>query len=176
MVNTSADEVDTMVDDQPTVLPEQGQEMREHTSLPQPPAPAPRPQTPEPRPQPRAPETQPLNGLVHLVLVTPQKPRPAAPTLGEAEAAGNTSDVDVEQQLLGKSAGGSVSNGSGLPGFGPGQEPPRNRTAQVLVGCYPDRTYTRGFLAGLEPDRGSNCTVPTTLAAIKYLSSDRIMT
>jgi hypothetical protein len=79
-----------------------------------------------------------------------------------------------------------VSNGSGLHGFGPGwtrnrdpgpgQEPPRNRTAQVLAGCYPDRTYTRGFLAGLEPDRGSNCTVPTTLATIKYLSSDRIMT
>jgi len=38
--------------------------------------------------------------------VTPQKPRPAAPTLREAEAAGNTSDVDVEQQLLGDSAGG----------------------------------------------------------------------
>jgi len=80
----------------------------------------------------------------------------------------------------------SVSNGSGLPGFGPGwtrnrgpgpgQEPPRNGTAQVLAGCYPDRTYTCGFLAGLEPDLSSNCTVPTTLAAIKYLSSDRIMT
>jgi hypothetical protein len=41
-----------------------------------------------------------------LGLVTPQKPRPAAPTLGEAEAARNTSDVDVEQQLLGESAGG----------------------------------------------------------------------
>jgi len=40
------------------------------------------------------------------VLVTPQKPRPAALTLREAEAAGNTSDVDVEQQLLGESAGG----------------------------------------------------------------------
>jgi len=38
--------------------------------------------------------------------VTPQKPRPAAPTLREAEAAGNTSDVDVEQQLLGESPGG----------------------------------------------------------------------
>ena len=35
----------------------------------------------------------------------PQKPRPAAPTLREAEAAGNTSDVDVEQQLLGASGG-----------------------------------------------------------------------
>jgi hypothetical protein len=80
----------------------------------------------------------------------------------------------------------SVSNGSGLPGFGPGwtrnrgpgpgQVPPRNPTAQVLAGCYPDRTYTHGFLAVLEPDRGSNCTVPTTLATIKYLSSDHIMT
>jgi hypothetical protein len=80
----------------------------------------------------------------------------------------------------------SVSNGSGLPGFGPGwtrklgrgpgQEPPRNPTTQVLPGCYPGRTYTCGFLAGLEPDHGSNCTVPTTLATIKYFSSDRIMT
>jgi len=36
----------------------------------------------------------------------PQKPRPAAPTLRETEAAGNISDVNVEQQLLSKSAGG----------------------------------------------------------------------
>jgi hypothetical protein len=81
---------------------------------------------------------------------------------------------------------GSVSNGSGLPGFGrswtrnrgpgPGQEPRRNQTAQVLAGSYPDRTYTRRFLAGLEPNRSSNCTVPATLATIKYLSADRIMT
>jgi len=35
-----------------------------------------------------------------------QKPRPAAPTRQEADAAGNTSDVDVDQQLLGESAGG----------------------------------------------------------------------
>jgi len=35
-----------------------------------------------------------------------RKPRPAAPTLREAEAAGNTADVDVDQQLLIKSAGG----------------------------------------------------------------------
>jgi len=41
-----------------------------------------------------------------LGLVTPQKPRPAVPTFREAEAAGNTFDVDVDQQLLGKSAGG----------------------------------------------------------------------
>jgi len=36
----------------------------------------------------------------------PLKPRPAEKTLQDAEAAGNTSDVDVEQQLLGESAGG----------------------------------------------------------------------
>jgi hypothetical protein len=106
MVNTSADDADTMVDDEPTVLPEQGQEMREHTPRPQPPAPAPRPQTPEPSPRPRTPETHTLSGQEFLGLVTPQKPRPAAPTLREAEAARNTSDVDVEQQLLGESAGG----------------------------------------------------------------------
>jgi len=110
MVNTSADNIDTMVDDGPTVLPEQGQEMCEHTPRPQPLAPAPRPQTPEPPPRPRTPETHTLSGLEFLGLVTPQNPRPAAPTLREAEAAGNTSDVDVEQQLPGESAGGD-----GLP-------------------------------------------------------------
>jgi len=34
------------------------------------------------------------------------KPRPAAPTLREAEVAGNISPLIVEQQLLSKSAGG----------------------------------------------------------------------
>ena len=38
--------------------------------------------------------------------MTPQEPRPAGPTLREAEAAGNIADVDVEQQLLCESAGG----------------------------------------------------------------------
>ena len=38
--------------------------------------------------------------------MTPQKPCPAAPTLQEAEAAGTTSNVDVEQQLLSTLAGG----------------------------------------------------------------------
>ena len=42
--------------------------------------------------------------------MTPQKPRPAVPTLPQAEPAGNTSDVDVDvdvdQQLLIESAGG----------------------------------------------------------------------
>jgi hypothetical protein len=110
MGNTSPDDVDTMVDDQPIVLPEQGQEMRKHTPRPQALAPAPRPQSPEPRPRPRTPATHPLSGLEHLGLVTPQKPRPAVPTLQEAESAGNTSHVDVEvdvdQQLQIDSAGG----------------------------------------------------------------------
>jgi len=42
--------------------------------------------------------------------------------------------------------------------------------------CYPDRTQNRWFLAGLEPARGSNYTVPTALAPIRYLSYDCIMT
>jgi len=106
MVNTSADDVDTMVDDQPIVLPEQCQEMPEHAPQSQPPAPAPRPQTPDRRPRPRTPETHPLSGLEHLELVMPQKPRRAVPTQQEAEAAGNTSGVDVDQQLLIESGGG----------------------------------------------------------------------
>jgi hypothetical protein len=112
MVNPSADDADTMVDDEPTVLPEQGQgmeqgqEMREHTPRPQPLVPAPRPQTPEPPLQPLTPETHTLCGLEFLGFVTPQKPRPVVPTLREAEAARKTLDVNVEQQLLGKSAGG----------------------------------------------------------------------
>jgi hypothetical protein len=41
-----------------------------------------------------------------LGLVTPQKPCPAEPTQREAEAAGNTSDVNLDQQLLIPSPGG----------------------------------------------------------------------
>jgi hypothetical protein len=104
MVNTSADNADTMLDNQPTVLLEQCQDIREHTRRPQPLSPAPRRGTPEPRPRPRTPETHTLSRLEFLVLVTPQKPRPVGPTLREADAAGNTSDVDVEQQRIGESA------------------------------------------------------------------------
>ena len=39
--------------------------------------------------------------------MTPQKPRLAVPSLRQAEAAGNTLDVDVDHQLLGESAGGN---------------------------------------------------------------------
>jgi hypothetical protein len=110
MVNTSADDVDSMLDDPPIVLPKQGQEMREHTPRPLPPAPAPRPQTHVLYPRPRTLETHPLSGLEYLGFVMLQKPRPAVPTVQEAEAAGNTSDVDVDQLLLIELAGGG-----GLP-------------------------------------------------------------
>jgi hypothetical protein len=98
----AADSVDTMVDNQPIVLPVQHM----HTPRPQPPVPAPWPQTPEPHPRPQTLETYPLSGLEHLGLVTPRKPRPAVPTLRQADPAGNTSYVDVDQQLLIESAGG----------------------------------------------------------------------
>jgi len=97
IVNTSADDAHMMIGDEPTVLPEQGQELREHTLPPQPLGPAPQPQTPEPRPQPQTPETHTLIGLAFWGLVTPQWPRQATPTVREAEAAGNTSDVNVDQ-------------------------------------------------------------------------------
>jgi len=51
--------------------------------------------------------THPVNGLEFLGLVMPQKPHPALPTLWEAMAARNTSDVDVHQQLLSESVGGN---------------------------------------------------------------------
>jgi hypothetical protein len=104
-----------MVDDHPTVLPEQRQQMREHTLRPQRPIPALQPQILESCPPPRTPETHILSGLEFLVLVTPQKPRPAAPTQQEAEAARNTLHVDVEQQLLGKSASGDSLRNVFLP-------------------------------------------------------------
>jgi len=72
MVNTSADNVYTMVDNQPSMLHEQGQEMSDHTPRPQPPAPAPRLRTPEPCPPSQTVETHPLGGLEFLVYVTPQ--------------------------------------------------------------------------------------------------------
>jgi hypothetical protein len=63
MVNTLADDADTMIDNEPAMLPKQGQEMREHNLQPQPPAPAPQPQTPEPPPPPQTLETHALSRL-----------------------------------------------------------------------------------------------------------------
>jgi len=106
MVNTSAEDVDTMVDNQPIALPEQAQELHPYTQRPQPPAPSPRPQTPEPHPPLQTLESHTVGGLGFLGLLTPQKPCPAVLTLGGAGAARQTFDVDVDHQLLGKSAGG----------------------------------------------------------------------
>jgi hypothetical protein len=89
--------------------------MREHTPQPQPLAPDPRPHSLEPRPRPRTPETHPLSGRKHSGLVTPQKPRPAVPTMREAEAVRHTSEVDVNQQLLIESAGGDSHSNVPLP-------------------------------------------------------------
>jgi hypothetical protein len=100
MVDTLADDAATMVDNQATVLPEQGQQMYEHTPQPHPPAPTTQPHNQEPLPRPQTPETHSLSGLEFLRLVTLQNHRPAVPTLREAEAAGNFSDVNVKQQLL----------------------------------------------------------------------------
>jgi hypothetical protein len=119
MPNTVADDVDTMVDNQPIVLPEQGQEISEHTPQPQPPAPTPRPQTTEPRPPLQNLETYPFSGLEHMVVVTPQKPHLAVPTLQENKTAGNTSDVDmdVDLQLLSKLPGDDILHEVPSPDF-----------------------------------------------------------
>jgi len=52
-------------------------------------------------------ETHPLRVLEDSGLVMLQIPCMAVPTLGEAEAAGNTPEVDVGQQLLGNLAAGN---------------------------------------------------------------------
>jgi hypothetical protein len=85
MVNTSADDVDTMVDNQPIVLPEQGQEIREHTPPPHAPAHATRPPTLYTLAQPGTPETHPRIVLEHLGLMKQVKPLTVVPTLREAE-------------------------------------------------------------------------------------------
>jgi hypothetical protein len=72
MVNTSADDVDTMVDDQPIELPEPGQEISDNTL---------QPQTSKSHPGPETMHTHPLSGREHCGHVMPEKPRPAVPTL-----------------------------------------------------------------------------------------------
>ena len=115
IVNTSADNADTMVDHQSTVLPEQGQGMGEHTPRPHPLAPAPRPQTPEHCPRPRTVQTHSLSELEFSWLVRPQTTTPGAPTRREAEAAGYISDADGDQQLLIQIAGGDSLPNDSLP-------------------------------------------------------------
>jgi len=115
MVNTSAGNVDTMVDDLPTVRHEQGQEMREHSPQPEHSAPASQPQIPDPHPRPVTPVTYPHSGPEFLGLVTPLEPRPASLTLPEADAAGNTSVANVDQLVLGQLAGGDSLTNVPLP-------------------------------------------------------------
>jgi len=74
------------------------------------------------------PETPPLSGLEDFGLVMPQKPRPAVPSLQQAEAARNTSDEDVDQQLLCESAGGDSLPDVPLPDIPlPDVAPPETR-------------------------------------------------
>jgi len=102
LVNTLAHDADTIVDDKQTLLPAQGQQMREHTPRQKPPELALWPHTLEPPPRAHTPETHTISGLEFLGLVMPQTTRPLARTLREAEVAGNTFDVDLQQQLLGE--------------------------------------------------------------------------
>jgi len=103
MVNSSADDVDSVVGDQQIVVPEQGQEMREYTPLPQPLTPVQRHQIPKPRPQLRTPETHPLSGLEELKPWRCRNLTRPCQVCKTLFAAGNTSDVTVYQQLLGES-------------------------------------------------------------------------
>jgi len=67
----------------------------------------------------------------------------------------------------------SVSNGSGLPGFGPGwnrteapgpgQEPPSNPTRSVLAGLLPGPDIYPRFFGRVEPGPRFHFAVPTTL-------------
>jgi len=106
MVNTSADNVDTITDSQPIVLHAQGKEMHHHN---------PQPQTLDPWPPRRMPETNPFSGREFVELVMSLKHCPAIATLRDAESAENTSAVDVDQHLLGRSAGGDSFANVDLP-------------------------------------------------------------
>jgi hypothetical protein len=80
----------------------------------------------------------------------------------------------------------SVSYRSGLPSFGPGwnrpegpcpgQEPAGNLTHSFLAELLPGPDINPWFFDRVEPSPLFYITVPATLAAIKHLSSDRIMT
>jgi len=78
----------------------------------------------------------------------------------------------------------SISNDSGLPGFGPGwnrpegpspgQEPPSNPTRSVLAGLLPGPDINPPFFGRVEPGQRFDISVLAAFAPIKYLSSDRI--
>lgn len=87
------------------MLLEQSHVIREATPWPQHPAAVPQSQTQEHGRSPRTLETLLLGKLEHLALLTPRNPPSVVPTLREAEHAANISDLDVDQQMFGKSAG-----------------------------------------------------------------------
>jgi len=66
-----------------------------------------------------------------------------------------------------------------LPGgtvrFGSVPDPAKNPNPLVLAGLIPGPDIEPWVLAGLEPDHGFKYIVPTPLAPIMYLSSDRIV-
>jgi hypothetical protein len=79
--------------------------------------------------------------------VTPEKPRPAAQTLGEAEEAGNILNVVVEQQLLSESVAGDSLPDVCLPDVPLPDAPLRNVPLPnvplpdvPLPEAYPDRS------------------------------------
>jgi len=51
-----------------------------------------------------------------------------------------------------------------------------NRTRWSSPGCYPENRGTQRVRGRVGPEPRFHITVPATLAPIKYLSSDRIMT
>lgn len=63
MVNTLADDADSMLNTQPIILPKRGPGMSDCTPQLEPLAPTPWPETPEPRPPPQTPVTPPHSGL-----------------------------------------------------------------------------------------------------------------
>jgi len=80
----------------------------------------------------------------------------------------------------------SVSNGSGLPGFGPGwnrsegpgpgQEPSSNPTLLVLAGWLPGPDINPRVFGRVEPGPRFHSTVPVTITPIKYMSFDHFVT
>jgi len=79
----------------------------------------------------------------------------------------------------------SVSNGSGVPGFGPGWnrtegpglglKPPINPNRFVMAGLLPRLDTNLWYFGWVEPGPQFHSTVPATFSPIKYLSCDRIV-
>jgi len=133
-VSTTADDVDTMVDGEPILPSYHAQEMPENTPRPHPLVSAPQQHTPETCPGPWTPETDLLSVLEGLGLVIMQKPCLAALTVRDAEAAGNTSDVDVYQRQVGGSACSYSLSYAPLPDVPLSNMPHREAHPDALVG------------------------------------------